>query len=38
MYDDVLGNNIDEEELFTEEMYTSWCAVYCIIQLNNMVE
>lgn len=40
MYDDILGN-IDsevEKELFTEEMYPSWCAVYCLIQLNDMVD
>lgn len=38
MYDDVLGEDKKEAELFTEEMYTSWCAVYCLIQLNDMVD
>lgn len=39
MYDDVLGNKGDiESELFTEEMYPSWCAVFCLIQLNDLVD
>ena len=42
MYDDILGQNYNDEdiesELFTKEMHPSWCAVYCQIQLNDMVE
>jgi hypothetical protein len=41
IYDDILGPIEKEkkvENLFTKEMYSSWCAVFCIIQLNYMVD
>jgi hypothetical protein len=39
MFNDILGDKeIIEEKLFSDEMHPSWCAIFCLVQLNDMVD